>query len=223
MVFFSSFFCYFFVSSKRIGTLGMDAPEPPSNRTAQLQRMIRTHASNFLQQHVMGLTSLPTEEELAKLREAKLLEAQRRIEEERRAAIEREAQRKKEEQQRQEEKKEHFKTRMTATTTTTVVPFEQKQQSPGWKPLEVGNIGNADDDPMVQQMNIIRSYIKQAKQAQKWDEVQIVGRQFEGAAEGVLESGTDHKLMRGNKISIIDAESSCCGPPSPVFRRLCCR
>ena len=32
----------------------------------------------------------------------------------------------------------------------------------------------AVDDPMVQQMNIIRSYVKQAREAQKWDEVQML-------------------------------------------------
>ena len=43
----------------------------------------------------------------------------------------------------------------------------------GWKPVEANNHVAEADDPLVQQMNIIRSYIKQAKQAQKWDEVKI--------------------------------------------------
>ncbi len=44
----------------------------------------------------------------------------------------------------------------------------------GWKPMESGKHSNNIDDPMIQQINIIRSYIKQAKQAQKLDEVRML-------------------------------------------------
>lgn len=141
---------------------------------AQLQRMIRVNATNFLQDTVLGLQSLPTEEELVKLQEAKTLEAQRRIEEERRAAVERERRRK--EEQRRQEEKEKEKLRSRAVPSTTSSPSERKHslKTAGWKPIEVHHQGNRDDDPMVQQINIIRGYIKQARQAQKWDEVQML-------------------------------------------------
>ena len=44
----------------------------------------------------------------------------------------------------------------------------------GWKPdaAETRGAGqHATDDPMVQQMNIIRGYIRQAQDARRWDEV----------------------------------------------------
>lgn len=45
----------------------------------------------------------------------------------------------------------------------------------GWKPLEIdGNKTKNVDDPMLQQINIIRGYVKQAKQAQKYDEVRML-------------------------------------------------
>ena len=45
------------------------------------------------------------------------------------------------------------------------------QDENGWKPeTQVSD----NDDPMLQQINIIKSYIKQAKQQSKWDEVHML-------------------------------------------------
>ena len=163
--------CY----SKRIATLGLDAADPPPPRMLLLQRSIRLYISSFLQENMLGLQSLPTEEELVKRQEAKRQEIQRRIEAERRAAMERE-QRRREEQQKQEEWK------LSPTKNTNSKPVSEAKRptelregvaSAGWKPMEVNHRGSDTEDPLVQQMNIIRGYIRQARQAQKWDEVQI--------------------------------------------------
>lgn len=39
----------------------------------------------------------------------------------------------------------------------------------GWSPVTNANVNS--DNPMVEQMNIIRNYIKQAKEAYRFDEV----------------------------------------------------
>ena len=44
----------------------------------------------------------------------------------------------------------------------------------GWKPVEQNSNKTDADDPMLQQINIIRGYVKQAKQAQKFDEVKML-------------------------------------------------
>ena len=41
----------------------------------------------------------------------------------------------------------------------------------GWKPAEV--VAKADD-PMLQQIEIIRGYVRQAREAKKWDEVEML-------------------------------------------------
>ena len=45
----------------------------------------------------------------------------------------------------------------------------------GWKP-DAANTSAAyhGEDPMVQQMNIIRGYIRQAQEARRWDEVHML-------------------------------------------------
>ena len=44
----------------------------------------------------------------------------------------------------------------------------------GWKPMEIDGSKTNVEDPMLQQINIIRGYVKQAKQAQKYDEVRML-------------------------------------------------
>ena len=108
---------------------------------------------------MLTLQSLPTEDEILKLQEARRLETERRIQQERRhqMALQR-ARQKNEESPKHERKHEDV-----------VV------KSSGWHPSEnVSRAAMDGTDPMVQQMEIIRGYIKQARQATKWDEVRML-------------------------------------------------
>lgn len=172
-----------FVCSKRIAVLGLDNSTPPSPKSLRLQQMISAHAGAFLQENLLGLPSLPSEEELSKLREARRQEALRRAEQMRQAA---ELERKRREEQaaslEEREKSGAGSRRGTRENIATPQPsarFSRKAedggvQLSGWKPTEVTPGRNANEDPMIQQMNIIRGYIKQAQEAQKWDEVQML-------------------------------------------------
>lgn len=171
--------------NKRIAVLGLDNPQPPTPRSLRLQQMISAHASAFLQENLLGLPSLPTEDELAKLQTAKRVEAQQRIADEKRVAAERER-RKREEQLLSEEleRTANAAVRRNSTRDSATLPtrvrFDPKSGdlvglAAGWKPTEVAQgRTTSSDDPMVQQMNIIRGYIRQAKDAGKWDEVQML-------------------------------------------------
>lgn len=161
--------------------IGLDNPEPPTPKALRLQQMISAHASAFLQENLIGLHSLPTLEELARLQEIKRQEAQKRIAEEKRLAAERERKRKE-----QEEEQVRLSAaaaagrRSTQEGITSRVHYRTRSAdnkleiAAGWKPVEVPRSRNSDDDPMVQQMNIIRSYIKQSQDTGKWDEVHML-------------------------------------------------
>ncbi|KAK2183197.1 hypothetical protein NP493_320g01009 [Ridgeia piscesae] len=155
--------------SKRIATFGLtdSLAEPPSPSTVQLQRRIRLRASRFMQDHVMLLQSLPTEDEVVKLQEARRVETERRIQQERRHQVELEQRRRRERQKNEGATKEEGSRRKPQQDTVVV--------SSGWQPS--GGIPRAamdGSDPMVQQMEIIRGYMKQARQACKWDEVKML-------------------------------------------------
>lgn len=105
---------------------------------------------------------------------------QRRIEEERRAAAEREQKRKDENRRKDEQKKaemEKERVRLEKLSLNLKLKSDTKDTAvidSGWKPMEIGSNKTSFDDPMLQQINIIRGYVKQAKQAQKYDEVRML-------------------------------------------------
>ena len=141
--------------------MGLDTSEPTSQKQLQLQRMIRVYANGYLQDNLMGLQSLPTADQYEKIKERKKEEIQRKIEMEKRAALER-ARQKEQSGFEVESEKSHKRHGSRG--------FVQDQ---GWKPTEIMH-GSSEDDPMVQQMNIIKGYIKQAKLADRWDEAQML-------------------------------------------------
>jgi len=138
--------------------------------------MIAAQASAFLQENLLSLPKLPTEEELERLHEAKRLEAQRRIAEERR--LEQEQRRRREEAERLENSTTKEVTshhRRTASTPEVKFNKTEVEVLSGWKPDPANTgAGHHGDDPMVQQMNIIRGYIRQAQEARRWDEVNML-------------------------------------------------
>jgi len=164
------------MSRKRISTLGLDSAEPPTPTHLRLQQMIAAQASAFLQENLLSLPKLPTEEELEQLHEAKRLETQRRIAEERR--VEQEQRRRREENEKlanttSKEGTSHH--RRTASTPEVKFNRTEVEVMSGWKPDAANTTaGHHGEDPMVQQMNIIRGYIRQAQEARRWDEVHML-------------------------------------------------
>jgi hypothetical protein len=67
------------VISRKISTLGVTDPTPPPVTQIQLQSKIRMAATNFLKQYTLGLQSLPTQEEIDRIKREK---AQQKEEEE---------------------------------------------------------------------------------------------------------------------------------------------
>ena len=135
--------------SKRIASL-CEPDGGVSASSLQLQKAVRASATACVQQSLLHAQCLPTAAQLQRLHDQRL--AQRREEER---------------QLREQREREEARLRERQRA-------EVASSSGGWRPAEAAAVGGQDDDPMVQQMNIIRSYVKQATQAQRWDEVQML-------------------------------------------------
>lgn len=144
----------------------MNSDPPPSAGQLKLQKNIRTMAASFMQDNMIGLQALPSEEHYKKLQEARKVEIQQRIALERQAATEHQERERKDMQGKQPIVNNPPK-RQTDHQ-------DQPQKKSGWIPQEMKINYSNTDDPMVQQMNIIKGYIKQAKQAEKHDEVKML-------------------------------------------------
>ncbi|XP_054163556.1 rabenosyn-5-like [Oppia nitens] len=167
--------------SKKIATLGSQDEQQPHPKQQQLQTSIRSSVTHFLRQTMLGLPALPTPDELRKYQEQRRLEIDKRIQYERQLALE--------DQQRYASPKRQTVTLSNNFTESTASRTDNDDSvivSPedGWNPEFASNRrSNREDngsgadngmDPMLQQINIIRNYIRQAREAHKYDELHML-------------------------------------------------
>ncbi|XP_063590756.1 rabenosyn-5-like [Penaeus indicus] len=179
---------------RNLGIGNQDVPDgaasstPLGSRQELLQKRIFSTSSGFLKDHILSLPKLPTFQELKETQERRRLEAEARL------AAEKEAMRQAEERaseilrRRDKESKDTPRTtpnRSSSSNTpsrsssSTPVSFStsRKKQSDevvvdtGWGPNLSPPCVTETDDPMIQQMNNLRNYIRQAREANRYDAV----------------------------------------------------
>ncbi|XP_050413256.1 rabenosyn-5 [Patella vulgata] len=154
--------------SKRILSLEIKPESPSALKQQQLQKAIRVSASYFMQENLIGLQALPSEDQYEELKTARRAEIQRKIAAERQAEMEAQ-QRERQSQDDTERSRPNGDKKLGHTRNDS-----HDSVGKGWKPVEEGSRVSKVADPMLQQMEIIRGYIKQAKEAQRWDEVEML-------------------------------------------------
>uniref|UniRef100_A0A1A7W9F6 Zinc finger, FYVE domain containing 20 n=1 Tax=Iconisemion striatum TaxID=60296 RepID=A0A1A7W9F6_9TELE len=151
--------------SKKILTLGAKNDPPPHPKALQLQRMIRYTATLFVQEKLLGLMSLPTKEKYEELKDKRKQEQERRLQQERVAA-----------QEPLKRRQESEKTRPPANG-----ELPQASRAPrmtkagGWLPsADSAHVRSDLEDPLLQQIENIESFLRQAREAQRTDEVAML-------------------------------------------------
>jgi len=164
--------------SKKIQALGLDTlPEGsdgPLPRKFLLQNQIRRASVNFIKETLVGLPSLPTDDELLVLQQRRKEEIAKKVEEERRKAAEARLKF----QNIQERRRPDIHS-MKPKTGSSVGKFNQSNVSyeSGFvlsSSSQAHIMNTVSDDPMVQQMTIIKGYIQQARDANRFDEVSML-------------------------------------------------
>jgi len=169
--------------SKKIQALGVDSsPEVQEGmakpRRFALQDQVRRASINFIKETLVGLPSLPSDDELLKIQERRKMEIARQLEENRRRREEAQAKY----QAMQEKKKfEADKTKSSSLPRSgsggkfnrSKVSYESGfVLSSSAQQREV--VTEVTDDPMLQQIQIITGYIAQARQQNRFDEVHML-------------------------------------------------
>ncbi|XP_061591856.1 rabenosyn-5 [Cololabis saira] len=151
--------------SKKILTLGVKDDPPPHPKSLQLQRMIRYSATLFVQEKLLGLMSLPTREKYEELKEKRKQEQERRLQQERLAA-----------QESLKKRQESEKNRPPANGELPQAPrIPRMTKAGGWLPSANSvNVGGELEDPLLQQIENIQSFLRQAREAQRADEVAML-------------------------------------------------
>lgn len=149
--------------SKKILTLNTKDDPPPHPKALQLQRMIRYTATLFVQEKLLGLMSLPTKEKYEELKEKRKQEQEKRLQQERLLA---------------QEKKRQESNRPLASTNG---ELPQAPRAPrmtkagGWLPsADNANARSELEDPLLQQIENIQSFLRQAREAKRTDEVAML-------------------------------------------------
>lgn len=153
--------------SKRILTLGMKEDPPPHPKTLQLQKMVRYTATMFVQEKLLGLMSLPTKDKYEVLKEKRKEEQEKRLQQERLAA-----------QESQKRRQESEKNRSAANTNGDAPPAPRPPRmtkAGGWLPSSDSLHTRSElEDPLLQQIDNIQSFLRQARAAQRADEVAML-------------------------------------------------
>ncbi|NXS97640.1 RBNS5 protein, partial [Jacana jacana] len=147
--------------SKKILSLGLHEDPQPHPKTLQLQRMIRYSATLFVQEKLLGLMSLPTKDQFEELKK-------RRLHMVRQVALEAHGN--------QEEKQKDFISRSAAAVNGEATQLKKGavRKSEGWLPTSSISRQSETADPLLQQIDNITSFIKQAKAANRIDEVRML-------------------------------------------------
>lgn len=153
--------------SKKILTLGVKDDPPPHPKTLQLQRMVRYTATLFVQEKLLGLMSLPTKDKYEELKENRKQEQEKRLQQERLAA-----------QEALKRRQESERNRPSAGTNG---ELPQGPRAPrmtkagGWLPsADSADVRGELEDPLLQQIKNIQSFLRQAREAQRADEVAML-------------------------------------------------
>ncbi|KFV89741.1 Rabenosyn-5, partial [Fulmarus glacialis] len=144
--------------SKKILSLGLHEDPQPHPKTLQLQRMIRYSATLFVQEKLLGLMSLPTKDQYEELKKRRL----------HMVALETHG--------KQEEKQKDSISRSAAAVNGDATHLKKGtvRKSEGWLPTSSISRESEIADPLLQQIDNITSFIKQAKAANRIDEVHML-------------------------------------------------
>lgn len=161
------------IISKKIAALGTQAEKPLSPQAMKLQRGIRAFATGYLQENMFTLPNLPPVDKISKLQEERAKALARKASEEK-------AQRERAMQERLRAAKVRQQGHGDLNRNEPSGKLKTAQQTPesvvgnGWGPVPITQ--GSSPDPMLQQMDIIKSYIVQARQQKKYDEVEMLER-----------------------------------------------
>lgn len=133
-------------------------PSPPGSREETLKKAIRLAMIRYIKDHLMEIPSIPLEEEIKRLQIKRTTELKQRIEKERRLALE------------AYERYELQDNSDPRTRMNNVARGSAVRTLDNFTGYQDGQSGGSND-PLVQQINIVKNYIKQAREAMKFEEV----------------------------------------------------
>ncbi|KAG5675869.1 hypothetical protein PVAND_005737 [Polypedilum vanderplanki] len=127
------------------------------SRQEAIQKSLRMAAIKFIKENMLTLPQIPVEEEIKKIQQKRIMELNQKIERDRRLAQE-------------AFEKYDLSENYPATSSKTGSSIKMVDNWSGFQQ----NIQVNANDPLVEQMNIIKGYIKQAREALRFEEIETL-------------------------------------------------
>lgn len=123
------------------------------SREESLQKSLRLAVIKFIKENMLSLPPIPLEEEIRKLQDERVMALNQKIERDRRMAV---------------EAFERYELLPSATSSNTGSAMKSVDNWSGYQQTTSTN------DPLVEQINIIKGYIKQARDAMRFEEIETL-------------------------------------------------
>ncbi|KAL6119151.1 rbsn [Pungitius sinensis] len=177
--------------SKKILTLGAKDEPAPRQKALQLQRMIRYTATLFVQEKLLGLMSLPTKHKYEELKEKRKQEQEKRLQQERLVT-----------QETLKRRQESEKTRpQPPPSTNGELPRAPRvTKVGGWLPSADAVLAE-HEDPLLQQIENIQSFLRQAREARRADEVALLEENLRQLQDEFDQQQTSRAIALSQKLA----------------------
>ncbi|XP_053678918.1 rabenosyn-5 [Anopheles nili] len=148
-------------------------PFATGSREEALKKAIRLACISYIKEQMLSIPALPLEEEIKKIQLRNKQETVRRLEQERMLAL---------------EAYERYELQLTVGadfSNTNAVPRTKAVNGrygvaqwamDNWSGTQVGATNTSNSDPLIDQINIVKGYIKQAREAMRFEEIVTLER-----------------------------------------------
>ncbi|XP_062539715.1 rabenosyn-5 [Armigeres subalbatus] len=157
----------------------LSIPFVQGSREEALKKAIRLSCVSFIKERMLSIPPLPVEDEIKKIQLRKKQETARRIERERRLALEAY-----ERYELQSETTANYNGSSSSSTASTAEMTNGRfygattvAGSDNWSGYQAAGVAvSSSTDPLIDQINIVKGYIKQAREALRFEEVETLER-----------------------------------------------
>jgi rabenosyn-5 len=130
-----------------------------------LQKSIRLSVIKFIKENMLTLPQIPVEEEIKKIQQKRVMELNQKIERDRRLA---------QEAFEKYELSGNSGYPAAAAATSSSKPVTVVKSVDNWSGYQHLMQSNPANDPLIEQINIIQSYIKQAREERRFEEIETL-------------------------------------------------
>ncbi|XP_055600256.1 rabenosyn-5 [Uranotaenia lowii] len=178
-------------------------PFATGSREEALKKAIRLSCVAYIKNRMLSIPKLPLEDEIKKIQQRKKQETARRMERERRLALE--AYEKYELHSEQYNGSSSSSTASTAEMTNGRATYGTAVSSQdNWSGYQAANVAvSSTADPLIDQINIVKGYIRQAREALRFEEVETLERNLSELTQEFYER--QRRASSDNKPSITEA------------------